>query len=85
MSRYSKEFMDEALNFAQNNPGRFLELANCFSSISTHEAKRSLYAWGIQVPVGDDKNTGYRSSRFRENNSNKRVPAKTQYAGSKSY
>ena len=85
MSRYSKEFMEEALNFAQNNPRRFLELANGFSSLSTHEAKRSLQAWGIQVPVGDDKNTSYRTTRRRENNSNKRVPARTQNAGSNVY
>ena len=85
MSRYSKEFMDEALAFAQNHPKRFLELAKGFSSLTDREAKRSLQAWGIQVPVGDDKNSGYRTTRRRENNRNKRVSASTPVAESSVY
>lgn len=85
MSRYSKEFMDEAITFARNNPRRFLELAKGFSSLTDHEAKRSLQAWNIQVPVGDDQNTGYRTTRRRENNRNKRVSARTQSAESNVY
>ncbi len=48
---YSPEFVQESVQFAKENPLKFIELTLQKTSISERDICRSMHKWGIKLPA----------------------------------